>query len=129
MALEGEWKKFGELCAADAFSIDREGLVGMINLCDEQVTKMTRLAHRARRELWVESLGIGESDIQTAQAIVRKFQDKAIGGGNIPKGSSAVEYLESHAAWARNFGDALREALKKYEEQDAANAAAFGGQL
>ncbi|QNG19859.1 hypothetical protein G4H71_15350 [Rhodococcus triatomae] len=121
-----DWKAFAESCAAHAFSIERDGLVRLVALCDQHAADMQRFADRAKVELYVNTLGIGESELESARTLTAKFQDKAIGGGSIAHESSAVGVFEAHRDWARAMGDSFRAALRRYEEQDAVNAAGYG---
>lgn len=126
MSVQGEdWKALAQACADDAFSIDREALTRIIALCDGHADAMQKLADRATRELYVDRLGIGEEYLESARLLTQKFRDKAIGGGQIVHENSAVGLFESHRDWAMNMGNSFRAALKRYEEQDVANAAGY----
>ncbi|AOW94562.1 hypothetical protein BFN03_07170 [Rhodococcus sp. WMMA185] len=106
--------------------VDPEGLRRCITMCDEHAKNMRRMAERAREELWIESLGIGEHELESARLLIQKFNDKAVGGGKIAYESSAVGLLLSHERYALDMKATFEAVLRAYEEQEGITASALG---
>ncbi|NLU83614.1 hypothetical protein [Rhodococcus sp. HNM0569] len=112
--------------ASGQLDFDPEKMDGCIRYCDDFVDKLQQLRNRAYRELYMEKLAIGEPDIETAQAIVKKFQEKARGGGSIAQESSAVGYIDSHIEYVRQIRDALQKVRDNYQATDDESATNLG---
>ncbi|QNG21216.1 hypothetical protein G4H71_03190 [Rhodococcus triatomae] len=113
-------------------SVDPEGLRRCIQLCQDHAKEMGDCAERARDELRVDALGIGEADLDSARLLVEKFNDKAVGGGKIPFGSSAVGMFRAHEAFALDMKSTFEGVLRAYEEQEGItvdNLGSAGGDL
>ncbi|NLU83618.1 hypothetical protein [Rhodococcus sp. HNM0569] len=121
------WAALAEAAIASGqLDFDPDKMDGCIRYCDDFIQELTLLRKRADLELYRETLGIGEPDIQTAQAIVKKFQEKARGGDGIPQESSAVGYIDSHIDYVTQIRDALQKVRDNYQTTDADSAANLG---
>ncbi|QNG21217.1 hypothetical protein G4H71_03180 [Rhodococcus triatomae] len=113
-------------------SVDPDGLRRCIQLCQDHADAMGRFAERARHELRVDSLGIGEADLESAQLLMEKFNDKALGGGQIAFESSALGLFRAHQSFARDMKSTFEGVLRAYEEQEGItvdNLGSVGGDL
>ncbi|MFD4366678.1 hypothetical protein [Rhodococcus sp. NPDC058521] len=118
----GVWKQVTESAVnGGPLSIDREGIKRCIKLCDEHADAMSALAERARNELRVDALGIGEEYFESAKRLNEKFQDKAVGGGQIDKSSSALGLFRAHQSYARDMKSTFEAVLRAYDEQEGIN--------
>lgn len=106
------------------FTMDPEVMRKAIAHCDRHIEDLTALQQEAYRDLYKESLGIGEAGgFGPAEQLVRKYQHKARGGGFLPAHSSAVGYFQALIGWVTDFRDGHQAALDAYLATDAANAA------
>ncbi|QNG19845.1 hypothetical protein G4H71_15420 [Rhodococcus triatomae] len=119
----GSWQAFSAAAIGSGqLSLDPDKMRECINYCDDYIRKLQRLQDRASDELYYETLGIGEADIETSRLIVQKFQHKARGGGQIADESSAVGYLQAHIKYARDLRDSLQAVLDAYLATDSQSA-------
>jgi hypothetical protein len=107
-------------------TMDPDGLQEVIANCEKHIRALSDLQQRARDELYVESLGIGENGFEPAKQLLTKYQHKARGGGSIPEQSSAVGYIASLITWVTDFRDALQSARNAYLATDAATDGKLG---
>ncbi|WP_084721722.1 hypothetical protein [Rhodococcus marinonascens] len=107
-------------------NVDPEGLRRCIKMCQDHAENMYELAEQARKDLWIESLGIGEHELESARLLIKKFNDKAVGGGKIAHESSAVGLLFSHQRYALDMKATFEAVLRRYEEQEGITASALG---
>ncbi|WP_232320455.1 hypothetical protein [Rhodococcus sp. WMMA185] len=122
-----EWNRITAAALSEgSLRVDPEGLRRCITMCDEHAKNMRRMAERAREELWIESLGIGEHELESARLLIQKFNDKAVGGGKIAYESSAVGLLLSHERYALDMKATFEAVLRAYEEQEGITASALG---
>lgn len=93
-APEAGWKAFTEnVVGGGRLELDPPaGIEQCIKLCQEHAELMGDLADNARQKLRAADLGIGEQDIDSAKQLARKFDEKAIGGGDIEFSNTAVAY-------------------------------------
>ena len=125
--LASSWKPvLDSALSGGPLSVDPEGLRRCIQLCQDHADEMGRLAERANRELRVDTLGIGETDLESARLMVQKFNDKATGGGMIAFGSSAMGMFRAHQAFALDMKSTFDGVLRAYEEQEGITAGNFG---
>ncbi|NLG56384.1 MAG: hypothetical protein GX542_12200 [Rhodococcus sp.] len=110
------------------FSLNEERMRAAISQADAYIEDLRDYVGRANRELYVETLGIGEDDIETARQVVNKFKDKARGGGQIAVESSAVGFLEACATWMEAYRDNLQSELDNYLGTEQQNTGTFTGQ-
>ncbi|MEV0945339.1 hypothetical protein [Rhodococcus sp. NPDC049939] len=121
------WKQITEAAVSEGhLRVDPEGLRRCIKMCQDHADEMRRIAERARTDLWIESLGIGEHELESAKLLTQKFNDKAIGGGKIAYESSAVGLLMSHADYASDMKATFEAVLRAYEEQEGITASSLG---
>ncbi|QNG17900.1 hypothetical protein G4H71_04755 [Rhodococcus triatomae] len=119
----GSWQAFSAAAIGSGqLSLDPDKMRECINYCNDYVEDLQQLQNRASRELYYETLGIGEADIETSRLIVQKFQHKARGGGQIADESSAVGYLQAHIDYALDLRDSLQAVLDAYLTTDAQSA-------
>lgn len=118
----GVWKEVTNTALnGGPLSVDREGIKRCIKLCDDHAIAMKELGERARRELRVDALGIGEDYFESARLISKKFQDKAVGGGQIEFSSSAVGLFHAHETYAKDMKSTFEAVLSAYDEQEGIN--------
>ena len=125
-----EWAK--SVVAEEGFSFDAEGMQQAVSRCDQQILALENLQNRARNELYMETLGIGEQYFPFAQAIVDKYKHKAIGGGQIAEHSSAVGLLQGHIDFTEERKldfEAIIKEVTATDEQNAANINTIGNDL
>ncbi|MBV6759373.1 hypothetical protein [Rhodococcus opacus] len=126
-APEAGWKAFTEnVVGGGRLELDPAGIEQCIKLCDDHAKGWGDLASRARTELRAVALGIGEADIASAADIARKFDEKAIGGEGIDFANTAVGLFRAHQTYALDMKSMFEAVLRRYMEQDSANAAALG---
>lgn len=113
------------VAAGEQFTMNPDGMRECIADCDNHIDELRELHRFARTELYVESLGIGEQGLESARQLLRKYQEKARGGGDMPEHSSAVGYFQGLIDWVTDFRDGLQAALDAYESTDRQNAAAI----
>lgn len=118
----GVWKQVTESAVnGGPLSINREGIERCIKLCEDHAVAMGALAERSRRELRLDALGIGEEYFESAKLLAQKFQDKAIGGGQIAKSSSAMGLFRAHESYAKDMKSTFEAVLHAYDEQERTN--------
>ena len=117
--LASSWKPvLDSALSGGPLSVDPDGLRRCIRLCQEHADAMSGLAERASSELRVDTLGIGEAELESARLLVQKFNDKATGGGKITFASSALGMLRAHEAFALDMKSTFEGVLRAYEEQE-----------
>ncbi|MEV0946557.1 hypothetical protein [Rhodococcus sp. NPDC049939] len=122
-----EWPKITAAALSEVYlRVDPEGLRRCISMCEAHADAMFEMADRAGRELWIETLGIGEHELESARLLTQKFNDKAVGGGKIAFESSAVGLLQSHANYALDMKATFEAVLRRYEEQEGIAASSLG---
>ncbi|NLG54445.1 MAG: hypothetical protein GX542_02160 [Rhodococcus sp.] len=125
----GSWKPVTDLALGSGrLDLDPEAIKRCITLCGDHADAMGRLAERARYELDVDALGIGEAYLESARQLTQKFKDKAVGGGQIEDWNSAVGLFRSHESHARDMKSTFEAVLKAYEEQEGITTAALTAQ-
>ncbi|MFZ2173821.1 MAG: hypothetical protein WAW17_07245 [Rhodococcus sp. (in: high G+C Gram-positive bacteria)] len=129
----GSWKPITDAALSGGhLEVDPEGIRRCIKMCDEHANAMAELADRAKHELWVEALGIGEKYLQSAQLLTQKYNDKAIGGGQIAFESSAFGLFRAHESYAQDMKSTFEAVLHAYEQQEGvttSNLGSVGGVL
>lgn len=125
----GSWKPVTDLALGSGhLDLDPEAIKRCITLCDDHANAMGELAERARRELHLDALGIGEEYLDSARQLTQKFKDKAVGGGQIEEWNSAAGLFRSHESHARDMKSTFEAVLKAYEEQEGVTTASLNSQ-
>jgi hypothetical protein len=126
-APEAGWKAFTEnVVGGGRLELDPAGIEQCIKLCEAHAELMADLADNARHKLRATNLGIGELDIDSAKELVRKFDEKAVGGDDIEFANTAVGLFGAHQAYAKDMKSMFEAVLARYNEQDSAIAANLG---
>ncbi|MCQ4117609.1 hypothetical protein [Rhodococcus tibetensis] len=126
-APEAGWKAFTEnVVGGGNLELDPAGIEQCIKLCQEHAELMADLADSARQKLRATNLGIGELDIDSAEELARKFDEKAIGGDEIEFTNTAVGLFGAHQAYAKDMKSMFEAVLARYNEQDSVIAANLG---
>ncbi|NLG55405.1 MAG: hypothetical protein GX542_07115 [Rhodococcus sp.] len=102
--------------------INVEEFRALIKDVDDMIRDVQEFLYRADRELYAETLNIGEDSFNAAKLIVQKLQHKARGGGQIAYESSAVGWCEVRAKWLTDFRDKLQSEHDNYLGTDSTNA-------
>ncbi|GAF49848.1 hypothetical protein [Rhodococcus wratislaviensis] len=126
-APEAGWTAFTEnITGGGRLELDPAGIEQCIKLCQEHAELMGDLADNARQKLRAADLGIGERDIDSAKQLARKFDEKALGGGDIEFANTAVGLFGAHQTYAKDMKSMFEAVLARYNEQDAAIASSLG---
>lgn len=109
---------YDAMIAEDRIDLDPEGMVETLKVFADQAERMRDNAQEAERTLYIDRLGFGEEHLENSRDLLRKYQDKAIGGGLIAESSSMKGQCEQKAQYADGMWLVIRAALRRYAEQE-----------
>lgn len=117
---------YDEMVAQDRIECDPDVLRRGIARCQQHADDMGEFADQARRDLRVDKLGFGEEHLSNSMDLLRKYQDKAVGGGMIPESSSAYGNFAERQQYVLDMKLVLEASLRRYEEQEGINTTNIG---